>query len=191
MTMRRGSSTRARRYCRAGLFAAFLVAAFLAPHSVASAAPQCFGRAATVTGSGTVLGTSGDDVIVGSTEGDIIEGLEGDDLICALDGNDTIRAGLGNDKVDAGPGDDRVNGDPSSAGPVTGDGGNDYLLGGKGDDALRATTSPSRPRSETAETTISTAVPAPTVPWGTTSVRRWTATGATTRSKAATETTST
>ena len=65
MTTRRASSTRARRYCRAGLFAAFLLAAFLAPHSVASAAPQCFGRAATVTGSGTVLGTPGDDVIVG------------------------------------------------------------------------------------------------------------------------------
>jgi Ca2+-binding RTX toxin-like protein len=34
--------------------------------------PTCFGRAATIVGSGVIVGTSGDDVIVGSAGADVI-----------------------------------------------------------------------------------------------------------------------
>jgi Ca2+-binding RTX toxin-like protein len=52
---------------------------------------------ATVTGSGTIVGTDGPDVIVGSTGNDTILGLGVDDVICGDLGNDSIVGGEGND----------------------------------------------------------------------------------------------
>src|SRR6185503_28936 len=112
-----------------------------------STGPTCFGKPATVAGSGIVGGTSGNDVIVGSASDDTIEGKGGNDLICGLDGSDVIQGGLGNDQVDAGAGDDEVAGDVSAGGSqapgpdtgVTGDatgGGNDTLYGGDGSDIM-------------------------------------------------------
>jgi len=65
--------------------------------------PSCLGKKATMTGSGTIIGTD-HDVIVGSDGADTINGRGGDDLICALGGDDTIAGGLGDDRIDAGDG---------------------------------------------------------------------------------------
>ena len=59
--------------------------------------PTCLGEPATISGSGTIVGTDGPDVIVGSTGNDTILGLGGDDLICGDLGSDTIDGGEGND----------------------------------------------------------------------------------------------
>ena len=54
------------------------------PSRAADTALTCFGRQATITGSGTIIGTKGDDVIVGSFGDDTIGGLGGNDRICGL-----------------------------------------------------------------------------------------------------------
>src|SRR5918994_1489274 len=81
------------------------------PSRAADTALTCFGRQATITGSGTIIGTKGDDVIVGSFGDDTIGGLGGNDRICGLGGDDFMSRGLGDDRVDAGPGTDRAGGD--------------------------------------------------------------------------------
>jgi len=127
------------------------------------APPTCFGRVATIWGSGLLEGTPGDDVIVGDGAEDTIYGYEGDDIICGLShadtiyggpGNDRIRGGLGKDVIDGGegadvviggvgrdtliggPGSDRIlgNGDRDD---VTGGDGNDVIVGNNGNDLLR------------------------------------------------------
>ena len=49
--------------------------------SASAAVPQCFGLDATITGTGTIVGTSGNDVIVGSAANDTISGGGGDDRV--------------------------------------------------------------------------------------------------------------
>ncbi|MEN3336576.1 MAG: hypothetical protein V7647_252 [Acidobacteriota bacterium] len=102
--------------------------------TVASAEPaMCLGTPATITGSGTIVGTDGPDVIVGSTGNDTILGLGGDDLICG---------DLGNDTIDGGSGDDFLIGDSSLSillgqnGGQSVPGGNDTIYGGAGDDQI-------------------------------------------------------
>ena len=77
----------------------------------ANGSPKCFGKPATITGSGTIDGTAGNDVIIGSAGDDTIDGLRGNDLICALGGGDVVMGGLGNDQLDGGEGDDFMRGD--------------------------------------------------------------------------------
>jgi hypothetical protein len=48
----------------------------------AGAAPTtCLGKPVTISGSGTITGTSGPDVIVGSSGPDVVKGLGGNDTI--------------------------------------------------------------------------------------------------------------
>ncbi|MFJ8043970.1 FG-GAP-like repeat-containing protein [Kitasatospora sp. NPDC096147] len=104
----------------------------------------CHGLAATITGSGTVNGTSGADVIVTGNGNDLVSGNGGNDTICTFGGNDAVAAGSGADHVDAGDGNDAVSGGDGNdvllggAGndAVSGGDGNDLLNGGAGDDAL-------------------------------------------------------
>lgn len=96
----------------------------------------CKGLAATITGSGTVNGTSGDDVIVTGNGADTVNGGFGNDTICTFGGNDTVNGGFGNDRIDSGDGNDNVDG---NFGDDTIDGGNgdDTLTGGFGNDTVR------------------------------------------------------
>lgn len=121
-----------------------------------AAARTCFGRHATIVGTGgddDLHGTKGRDVIIGLGGNDEIEGREGKDLVCAGDGNDQVRGNTGRDKIDGGPGrdylsggdgrdvvrgaagDDRVQGD-DHADRATGGPGRDYVDGGDGDDEV-------------------------------------------------------
>jgi predicted extracellular nuclease len=125
---------------------------------------QCNGVEATITGSGTIVGTPGDDVIVGSAGIDNIVGGNGRDLICGGLGDDTIDGGNaadvifgdggasfgnmaatgGNDTISGGNGNDEIYGeagnDTIDAGGgddfATGNAGQDVVLGGSGDDTL-------------------------------------------------------
>lgn len=79
----------------------------------AEAAPRlCFGRPATIVGTGRadrLRGTPRADVILGLGGNDRIDALAGNDLICAGDGNDVVLGGAGNDRLDAGRGTDTAN----------------------------------------------------------------------------------
>jgi len=79
--------------------------------ALSESGPRCFGRQATITGSGLINGTEGDDVIVGSDGADTLVGSGGNDLLCGLGGIDRLRAGLGDDRLDGGEGNDVLNGD--------------------------------------------------------------------------------
>ena len=84
----------------------------------------CFGLPPTIAGTSDndrLRGTSGPDVIRGGEGNDVIRGLGGDDAICGGAGHDLQIGGAGNDKL---------------LGLVWND---DTLLGGAGDDTLRAT----------------------------------------------------
>jgi Ca2+-binding RTX toxin-like protein len=87
----------------------------------------CFGKPATITGSGVVNGTPGDDVIITGNKADTVNGRGGDDLICTHGGDDYVRGGPGDDKISAGNGNDDAGGQ----------GGNDLVQGGNGDDKLQ------------------------------------------------------
>ncbi len=88
--------------------------------------PTCFGKKATIVGSGLINGTSGDDVIVGSAVADVINAGDGNDRVCGLEGNDSLRGELGDDRADGGPGNDRILGHVGTLeGDLTADGGND------------------------------------------------------------------
>lgn len=110
--------------------------ATVGPVHAAQDGPTCFGLEPTITGSGEVRGTRGDDVIL-ATPGSEVHALAGDDRVCG--------AGL----VHAGPGHDRVWYDGGGADVLLdGGGGVDRLfylggsraelVGGRGDDHLRA-----------------------------------------------------
>lgn len=104
----------------------------------ASSAPDCFGRAPTITGSAdddTLEGSSGPDVIVGLGGNDTINGLGGADRICGGDGNDVINGGAGRDRLRGDAGNDRLVGGGGSD-TLLGDEGNDTLQGRGGDDLL-------------------------------------------------------
>lgn len=130
------------------------VALVAATASQAAAAPECFGRRATIVGSARndrIEGTAGDDVIVGLNGRDRIFARGGNDLVCGgkADNNDTeanlgdyLFGGRGDDKIDSGPGDDQTHGGPGDdlllgAAPAQAFG--DYLWGGGGDDRIVGT----------------------------------------------------
>ena len=83
-------------------------------------AEQCYGRAATQTG------TAGNDRLVGTAQMDVIAGLGGNDTIKGLGGADRVCGGGGRDRLSGGGGKDRLRGE----------GGNDRLSGGGGADRL-------------------------------------------------------
>lgn len=92
----------------------------------AKPAPKCFGRTATIVGSGkseTLRGTRGRDVIVGKGGNDRLVGRGGNDLMCAGRGSDFLIGGNGNDRMSAGAGSDEA---------LWGGRGNDFLDGGPG-----------------------------------------------------------
>lgn len=112
-------STFARRVVPAGAAALLLVASAV----VADAArgPRCFGKRATIVGTGKrdrIRGTQGPDVIAALGGKDRVNGRGGNDLICGGAGDDTLTGGGGNDKIDAGRG------------------GGESLIGNAGDDLL-------------------------------------------------------
>ena len=122
---------------RAGVFSVLTLALALAVTAAEGFAAQderCFGKPATVTGAGTIVGTEGHDVIVGSESADLIDGKGGDDRICGLGGDDEIGAGVGDDRVDSGEGSDILIGDVNNPGLPASGGGDDWLYGGPGND---------------------------------------------------------
>ncbi len=95
--------------------------------SPTAAAPACFGKSATLSGRGRLIGTPRDDVIVGSNGADLIKGKGGDDLICSRGGADTVYSGSSRDQVRAGRGSDYV---------LDSKGNSDRLWGGAGSDSI-------------------------------------------------------
>jgi Ca2+-binding RTX toxin-like protein len=73
--------------------AAIAVAAILSAPATSAAKPKCFGKRATKTGHGKVVGTSHRDVIVGLGGKNKIIGNGGADVICGGRGNDRILLG--------------------------------------------------------------------------------------------------
>jgi len=68
----------------------------------ASAAPKCFGKAATIVGTSRadrIRGTNGRDVIVGRGGSDLLRGLDGNDLVCVGGGDDLIVGNDGRDQL--------------------------------------------------------------------------------------------
>jgi Ca2+-binding RTX toxin-like protein len=128
------------------------LASLMAPSSVATDAPSCLGKRATIVGTNTddrrlvtLKGTPGDDVIVGLRGSDLIDARGGDDLVCAGGGDDAIRGGAGNDKIRSGGGidsvwggggHDSIGGGAGPADELHGDRGNDRLFGGRGTEDL-------------------------------------------------------
>jgi Ca2+-binding RTX toxin-like protein len=123
------------------------------PASPAAAVVLCYGQPVTLSGTGTINGTSGPDVILGSAENDVIKGNGGNDIICGGDGDDVINGNSGDDLLLGENGSDRLAGDAGvdhllgdidSARAVNGptdyytcegiDYGDDVLLGGSGGD---------------------------------------------------------
>lgn len=105
-----------------------------------AAAPTCFGKRATIVGTGgsdTLKGTARADVIVGKGGQDLILGKGGSDLICGGGGPDLIRGDGGNDKLNGGAGQDKIyyNTAPTgvtvnlTTGRSSGGSGNDVLKG--------------------------------------------------------------
>lgn len=99
------------------------------------ATPQCFGRDATIVGSGLIVGTEGDDVIVGRGGSDKIKGLGGDDRMCGGEGYDELLGGDGNDKLQGNAKTDTLDGGPGND-VLRGGRKWDFLEGGEGDDIL-------------------------------------------------------
>ena len=111
-------------------------------------------------GSDLILGDNGDDLIRGNQQGDIALGGAGDDTVLGYLGDDYLAGGTGDDLIQGGFGDDLlvgVEGSPveqsartatfrdeifslvdedAEAGDVSGEGSNDTLDGGAGDDIL-------------------------------------------------------
>lgn len=117
--------------------ASVVVAGLLASASVA-AAPSCFGRPATIVGTGgndELRGTRGPDVVVAKGGRDRVIGRGGDDVICGGPGKDILEGEGGNDSIDGGGGSDDVIGQAGND-TLLGGGNNDYLEGALGDDDL-------------------------------------------------------
>lgn len=105
--------------------ALFLLAGSIAALPAGAARPKCFGRVA------TIVGTGGDDELTGTKRSDVIVARRGSDVIAGRGGRDFICAGRGQfDVVFAGRGNDRINGgrgfDIIFPGP-----GDDFLNGGR------------------------------------------------------------
>lgn len=126
------------------LLAVLLLASSLSPP--ASAAPTCFGKPATITGSprgDRIRGTSGNDVIVTFGGRDQINGEGGNDRICSGRGNDYVRGSDGHDRIKGGGhrdvilperGRDRVYGNRGSDSIAAYGRDNDLVHGGIGSD---------------------------------------------------------
>jgi Ca2+-binding RTX toxin-like protein len=98
----------------------------------AKAAPTCFGRTATITGTrqGEVIrGTSGLDVIASLAGRDTVLSRQGPDFVCSGPGNDTVHAAEGFNRIFGGDGDDYMDG---RRGP------GNIVIGGKGRDHVQA-----------------------------------------------------
>lgn len=77
----------------------------------ASAAPKCFGKAATIVGTSgrdRIAGTNGRDVIVGLGGNDTLRGRDGNDLVCGGGGHDFLAGNDGRDQLDGGGGGDGI-----------------------------------------------------------------------------------
>lgn len=118
-----------------------VVAISVAPGRAAADHPRfCFGKQASITGSGAIRGTAHADVIVGAAGDDRIFGGGGSDLICSGGGDDRVAGQVGSDSIDVGSGLDEVEGGNGSdrilGGPgadlLRGNRGNDRILGGPG-----------------------------------------------------------
>ena len=102
------------------------------------AAPRCFGRNATIVGTGgrdRLRGTAGRDVISALGGDDRVLGRGGRDLICGGSGSDLLVAGGGRDRLKGGGGDDAVAGQKAPD-ALTGGNGSDFLEGGPGNDQV-------------------------------------------------------
>jgi Ca2+-binding RTX toxin-like protein len=111
---------------------------FVAVPPAAQAAPRCFGKKATIVGTGdrdTLKGTPKRDVIVGLGGGDKINGRAGGDLICGGGGHDSIKAKAGNDRISGGPSGDFILGQQGND-ELGGAGGGDAILAGPGNDRI-------------------------------------------------------
>jgi Ca2+-binding RTX toxin-like protein len=121
-----------------GMGMAALVTAILAVHS--EAAPQCFGKPATIVGTNgndRITGTTNKDVIVAKDGNDTIQSKSNDDRVCLGDGNDFAGTSRGFDKIDGGDGEDEIHGGGFRGRPDPGDG--DLIIGGPDDDFLDGT----------------------------------------------------
>lgn len=118
-----------------------------------AATPTCFGKPATIVGSGFIRGTAGPDVIVATVPGSEVHAYGGNDRIC---GAFLVYAGAGADRIvfgkrstvpelSGGPGDDIIYYLTPDFGYLSGGRGNDilaarhgeqWLIGGDGDDRM-------------------------------------------------------
>lgn len=121
----------------ASILVAVLVSGFVpaGPSAHAQTPQTCYGFTPTITGSGTIVGTSGNDIILGSAGNDTIDGRGGNDLICGGGGSDIIDGGPDDDRIRGGDGNDHISGG-SGFDLLEGENGNDQLFGGLGDDLL-------------------------------------------------------
>jgi Ca2+-binding RTX toxin-like protein len=117
-------------------FAACALAVASTP-SLASAAPPCLGKEATIVGTGHgdfLRGTRHADVIVGRGGADLIQGRRGMDRICGGGGADVLEGGEGDDRLAGGRRNDFF---PSDDG-----GDDDRIDGGGGEDEINYNDSP-------------------------------------------------
>ena len=113
-----------RRCASAGAVGALMLGAVVVAE--AKAVPKCFGRAATIVGSGqsdTLRGTKGRDVIVAKGGNDRLVGRGGNDLMCGGRGSDFLVGGGGNDRMSSGAGSEEA---------LAGGPGDDHMDGGAG-----------------------------------------------------------
>ncbi len=93
-------------------------------------------------GHDTIAGDGGADHLSGSAGNDHVNGLDGDDSLYGGDGNDTIEGGAGHDLLDGGgeAGDDHdwLDGGDGNDTITGGSAGSDRMIGGLGDDLIRA-----------------------------------------------------
>ncbi len=132
--------------------AAVATSILLVAPAVSAAKPKCFGKRATKTGHGKIVGTEHKDVIVGLGGRNKIIGNGGPDVICGGRGNDRITVGKqpnspakdGPSILIGGPGNDFIRGgykgdfligdDATVSGNANGNPGRDDLEGEFGDD---------------------------------------------------------
>jgi Ca2+-binding RTX toxin-like protein len=148
---------------RAAALSLVPLAGLLVLDGPATAAPTCFGKPATIVGSGLIEGTSRNDVIVATASGSEVHGGPGDDRICGAFivlgdvGDDRIRfeghqisgllhGGRGDDYIEwasasdgipelyGGAGNDRLVASGAGSQILVAGSGDDVVLAGPGDD---------------------------------------------------------
>lgn len=93
-TARRGLGVSMRLQRNFGLLLATVLITYGVVAPPVHAAPECFGKRA------TIVGTAGDDQLIGTPRADVLVGLRGDDQIIGRAGNDRICGGRGFDGID-------------------------------------------------------------------------------------------